>query len=292
MRKILPIIFGFLVTSFAGAQSAKEKYSGPIFDTHFHGHFVADKREAEVKALTQNHVTQCAITVPFNTKNFYPAGKNLKFIYGMMLPCPNGKVPYGGPSCFENGAEYPDVNWVRQQIEDHKIDYLGELVNQYYGISPSDSTMFPYYGLAQEFDIPVTIHTGLAGPDHGCPNFDPKMGDPALLRAALQKFPKLRVSLMHAGMPYLDGTLDIMKTFSHIYADISVIANPDIVPQEGFAGYMKALIDAGLENQLMFGSDNGDVAKMIDRVNTLAFLTKAQKEKIFRTNAEKFFRSN
>ena len=74
-----------------------------------------------------------------------------------------------------------------------------------------------------------------------------------------------------------------------MYADISVIANPAIVPMEGFAPYMKALIDAGLEDRLMFGSDGGDIAKMIDQVNNLNFLTKAQKEKIFYKNAKKFF---
>ena len=174
-------------------------------------------------------------------------------------------------------------------MRDNKIDFLGELLNQYYGISMSDSVMFPYYALAQEFNIPIAMHTGLAGPNHGCPNFDPLMGDPKLIEPALKAFPNLRVWLMHAGAPYLEGTLKIMSTYKDVYADISVIADPAIVPMEAFAPYMKALIDAGLEDRLMFGSDGGDIAKMIDQVNNLDFLTKEQKEKIFYKNAKRFF---
>jgi predicted TIM-barrel fold metal-dependent hydrolase len=232
---------------------------------------------------------EAAVTCSWNGQEPYRALKSIKFLYGMILPCPNGIVPYGGPKCFENGQDFPDINYVKQQMRDRKIDFLGELLNQYYGISMSDSIMLPYYALAQEFNIPIAIHTGLAGPDHGCPNFDPLMGDPKLLEPALKAFPGLRVWLMHAGAPYIDGTLNIMSTYKEVYADISVIANPAIIPMEAFAPYMKTLIDAGLEDRLMFGSDGGDIAKMIDQVNNLDFLTLEQKEKIFFKNAKRFF---
>jgi len=39
----------------------------------------------------------------------------------------------------------------------------------------------------------------------------------------------------------------------------------------------------------MFGSDGGDIAKMIDQINKLDFLTVEQKEKIFYKNAQTFF---
>ena len=94
---------------------------------------------------------------------------------------------------------------------------------------------------------------------------------------------------MHAGAPYLEGTLKIMTEYKQVYADISVIANPAIVPMADFSAYMKSLIDAGIEDRLMFGSDGGDIAKMIDQINKLDFLTLEQKEKIFYKNAQTFF---
>lgn len=292
MRSILAFVLLIVVVFSTSGQTGSgnvKKYQGVIFDVHLHSHLDADRRTADFDEFKRNKVTEAAITCSWNAQEPYRALKSTKFLYGMILPCPNGIVPYGGPKCFENGQEFPDINWVRQQVQYGKIDFLGELLNQYHGISLSDSLMYPYYALAQEYNIPIAIHTGLAGPDHGCPNFDPLMGDPKLIEPALRAFPKLRVSLMHAGAPYQEGTLKIMSTYPKVYADISVIADPAIVPMEAFAPYMKALIDAGLEDRLMFGSDGGDIAKMIDQVNSLDFLTKGQKEKIFYKNARKFF---
>ncbi|HEY5745560.1 MAG TPA: amidohydrolase family protein [Chryseolinea sp.] len=288
--KTFLIPFSLLIAStLCGQPNPNAAYHGEVFDTHLHGHFDVDKRAKETKEYAQNNITRAAITCPWNTQQPYRAMAKPKFLYGMIFPCPNGIVPYGGPKCFENGKDFPDPQWVRQQIRDHKIDFLGELVNEYYGISMSDSVMFPYYALAQEFNIPIGMHSGLAGPDHGCPNFDPLMGDPQLLKDVLVAFPKLKVWLMHAGAPYLKGTLDIMSAYPTVYADVSVIANPDIVTKDAFYSYMKSLVDAGLTDRLMFGSDGGDISRMIGRVNELDFLTKTQKEDIFHKNAERFF---
>ena len=118
------------------------------------------------------------------------------------------------------------------------------------------------------------------------------MGDPALMKDILVKFPGLKIWIMHAGAPYLKGTLETLSAYPQVYADISVLANPDIVKNEDFRPYMKALIDSGFENRLMFGSDNGDLDKMINAINELDFLTSEQKEKIFFKNADTFFAIN
>jgi predicted TIM-barrel fold metal-dependent hydrolase len=209
-----------------------------------------------------------------------------------MFPCPNGIVPYSGQKCFSDGSEFPDIDWVRKQILDKKIDFFGEVLNEYYGISPSDSSLHPYYALAQEFKLPVGIHTGLAGPNHLCPKYNPEMGDPVLMKSILTQFPGLKIWIMHAGAPYLKGTLEVLRDYSQVYADISVLANPDIMNKKDFHSYMKSLIDSGFENRLMFGSDNGDLKKMIDAINELDFLTTEQKENIFIRNAETFFGVN
>ena len=94
---------------------------------------------------------------------------------------------------------------------------------------------------------------------------------------------------MHAGAPFIDDTLAIMCYYWNVYADISAISNPDIFPPKDFYNIMKRLIDAGLENRLMFGSDNGDINKIIANVKGLDFLSQEQKEKIFNKNAETFF---
>ncbi len=51
---------------------------------------------------------------------------------------------------------------------------------------------------------------------------------------------------------------------------------------------MKRLIEAGLEDRLMFGSDSGDTNKILLNVEALD-LSEDQKEKISYRNAEIFF---
>ena len=94
---------------------------------------------------------------------------------------------------------------------------------------------------------------------------------------------------MHAGDRHYKETIQMMKEDARIYTDISVISNPDIVPPQAFAAGLKEFIEAGLEDRIMFGSDNGDINKTVKNVLDLEFLSDQQKEKILYRNAEKFF---
>ena len=80
-----------------------------------------------------------------------------------------------------------------------------------------------------------------------------------------------------------------MQRYKQVYADISVISNPDIMPAAQFTKIMKTFMDAGLEDRLMFGTDNGNVEKIVAAIEALDFLSKEQKNKIFYQNAERFF---
>ena len=258
-----------------------------VYDVHLHGD---PSPEKQLSNLTANGVYTIAVSTSWAQQQTYQSSKELKILHGLFVPCPNGKVPYSLQQCFEDGKEWPDVNWVEQQIKDKKIDFIGEVLAQYHGISSSDSLMYPYYALAEKYNLPVGIHTGSAGPNHGSPNFKEELGNPLLLKETLVKFPKLRVWLMHGGGPYVKDCIVMMKAHPELYTDISVLNNPNIIPAKDFVVVMKEFIDAGLEDRLMFGSDNADIKIAIASVQQLDFLTVKQKEKIFYLNAEMFFK--
>jgi hypothetical protein len=258
-----------------------------VFDVHLHGDIAPEK---QLSNLTANGVSRIAVSTSWTQQQTYQSSNGLEILHGLFVPCPNGKVPYSLQQCFEDGKEWPDINWVEQQIKDKKIDFIGEVLAQYHGISSSDSLMYPYYALAEKYYLPVGIHTGSAGPDHGSPNFKEEMGNPLLLKETLAKFPKLKVWLMHGGGPFVKECIEMMNTFPGLYADISVLNNPNIIPAKDFAGIMKAYLDAELEDRLMFGSDNADIKACISSVEQLDFLSAQQKEKIFYKNAEVFFK--
>jgi hypothetical protein len=278
----------FLLVGFAFFISCNEKGNRlQVFDVHLHGDQAPEK---QLSNLTTNGVGTIAVSTSWAQQQTYQSSNDLKILHGLFVPCPNGKVPYSLQQCFEDGKEWPDISWVEQQIKDKKIDFIGEVLAQYHGISSSDSLMYPYYVLAEKYNLPVGIHTGSGGPDHGCPNFKEEMGNPLLLKETLAKFPKLRVWLMHGGGPYVKECIEMMKMHPGLYTDISVLNNPRIIKAKDFAAVMKEFIDAGLEDRLMFGSDNADVRTCISAVEQLEFLSAKQKEKIFLSNAKLFFK--
>ena len=258
-----------------------------VYDVHLHGDAAPEK---QLSNLTANGVYTIVVSTSWQQQQTYQSTDELSVLHGLFVPCPNGKVPYSLQQCFEDGKEWPDIDWVEQQIKDKKIDFIGEVLTQYHGISSSDSLMFPYYALAEKYNLPIGIHTGSAGPNHGSPNFKEEMGNPLLLKETLAKFPRLRVWLMHGGGPYVKECIEMMKMHPGLYTDISVLNNPSIIPSKDFAAVMKEFIDAGLEDRLMFGSDNADIKITIDAVEQISFLTSDQKAKIFYKNAEQFFK--
>lgn len=257
-----------------------------IFDVHLHG----DKSpQSQVDQLSRNGVYKVAVSTSWDLQQRYADIQGVVIYRGLMLPCPEGRVPYSRQLCFAAGEEWPEPEWVEQQIIDGKINFLGEILAQYHGISASDTLLFPYYRLALKYSLPVGIHTGSAGPDHGCPNFSEELGNPSLLQNALAKFPQLKVWLMHAGGPFLKETIEVMRNHPHVYLDISAINNPEILPSPLFAETMETLVASGLEDRILFGSDNADIATLIQSLEDLAFLTREQKDKVYFRNAESFF---
>src|SRR3546814_10261699 len=93
---------------------------------------------------------------------------------------------------------------------------------------------------------------------------------------------------MHSGAPFFDETVAIMREYPRIYADISVINNPRIVPPQAFTTMMRALLDAGLGDRIMFGSDNADITVTRASLDALPFLNTAPKQAILQGNAERF----
>lgn len=258
----------------------------PIFDVHLHGN---SNPRTQLETLINAGVYKIAVSSSWDLQQQYNDMDNLRVLRGLMVPCPNGKVPYSLQACFQDGREWPPLDWVEEQIKSGKINFIGEVLSQYHGVSSSDTMLLPYYQLAKKYNIPVGIHTGSAGPDHGCPNFKEELGNPALMETLLTKVPGLRVWIMHGGAPFHEEAIRIMKQFPQVHADLSAINNPAILKHEQFSAVVKQFSDNGLVDRLMFGSDNGEIDVTINSILQLSFLTKEQKDKILYLNAERFF---
>ncbi len=197
------------------------------------------------------------------------------------------------PLAADDGVTWPSLEELRSGYRTGKLGAMGEITAQYVGISPSDPALEPYFALAEELDIPVGIHTGLAAPRtpyQCCPKFRLALGNPLLLEELLLKHPKLRVYIMHGGHPYLAETIAIMHMYPQVYTDLAVI--DWVFPREWFHNYLRQLVQAGFGKRLMFGSDQliWPQTIAIENIESADFLTAEQKRDIFYNNAVRFLR--
>ena len=120
------------------------------------------------------------------------------------------------------------------------------------------------------------------------------MGNPALLRPVLERYPGLRVWLQHVGAgrgalpPFWDETLALLRDYPNVYLDLSITNGA--MPQEQYEATLQRLIDAGFGDRIMFGSDNLPLAPTLARMRQVTWLGDAQRRAILYGNAARFFR--
>lgn len=193
------------------------------------------------------------------------------------------------------------IETLKLKIKNGEVLGIGEVGNFYTGIAPNDPVLDTLYRIAEENDLPIGIHFGLAFPSSQLttyPNMRVEYANPLMLQDVLIKFPKLRLYIMHAGLPFFpEETFAMLFMFLNLYADISAL------PWGGLAsGYLKEslkefLIKAdknGFIGRLMFGSDEhirpGAIGLSIDFINQADYLTETQKRYILYNNAARFLK--
>lgn len=118
------------------------------------------------------------------------------------------------------------------------------------------------------------------------------LGNPLMLEEVLVRHPRLRVSVMHAGYPMADEMRALLFSYPHVYVDIGGIVYTE--PRPAFYPFLRALVEAGYGDRIMFGSDQmiwpGIIGPAIRTIEDAPFLTEAQKRDIFYNNAARFLR--
>ena len=182
-----------------------------------------------------------------------------------------------------------DIKRIEEDLKGSKIAVIGEIASQYNNFTMDDAALEPLYNLAERFDVPVLVHCEGVG---GGENFPILKGNPLLASNVLQKHPNLRLYIENAGWPFLEEIVSLMYCYPNVYADLSTITW--IIPQKAFHSYLEALIEAGLEKRLMFGSDQmiwpETIPMAIESIESAGFLSEEQKRDIYYNNAARFLR--
>jgi len=178
--------------------------------------------------------------------------------------------------------------------EQDKLHAIGEMAPFYEGLTAENDSLKSYFDLAEELGIPVGFHIFPGGAPGGIYMGDDKMrvknANPKQLEEVLVNHPKLRVYVMHGGLPYLEDMKAMLYAHPQLYLDIGVVNWG--LPKEEFHSFLKGLFDAGFGNKIMYGTDQmvwpETIGVGIDAINSAEFLTHEQKEDIFFNNAAEF----
>jgi predicted TIM-barrel fold metal-dependent hydrolase len=181
---------------------------------------------------------------------------------------------------------------LRELVRKGEVAILGEIAPQIEGISPDDEILEPYLALAEELDIPLAIHVLSFQPYYLFPQNRATLNNPLLLEKMLVRHPKLRIYVMHAGLPMLNEMISLLLLYPQVYVDVAGI--DWLLPRKEFHRYLRTLVEAGFGKRIMFGSDASmwpqTLAIGIEAIESADFLSEAQKRGILYNNAARFLR--
>lgn len=187
-------------------------------------------------------------------------------------------------------SELPNLKELDSLYKNGRLKYLGETSFNSMGIHPADERFNPYWELAEKYQIPIGFHAD-RGPFkrnmEETPNWNEVYANPLLLLPILEKYPKLKIYLMHYPGSYFNECIEVMKKYDQIYCEMTAVTM--FAPKERWEPRIKKLFEEGLGERLMFGSDYvGTIRKNIEIVYNLDWLTEDQKRDIYYNNAAKF----
>ena len=303
MAKRLLILCVVLVVSFTAPAQTPQNRRDPVIDVHLHNY----STEELLKYQAPNPLTgkpNGLATEQAHMQATLAAMERYNIVKGVVSNNHDVSLRWiaAAPGRIINswGFDDPsstDLEFVRKEATAGRVQAIGEIGNQYLGISPKDPAMERFFALAEELEIPFAIHIGLGPPGAayiGHPKYRMSLSNPLLLEEVLIKHPKLRLYVMHAGWPMTDQMVGLMWAHPQVYVDIGAIAWG--IPRKEFHSHLRRLVEAGFGKRIMFGSDQMVwpelIGAAVEGVESATFLTPEQKRDIFYNNAVEFFRLN
>lgn len=201
---------------------------------------------------------------------------------------------------IESLSDLDFITELKKKIKNKEIRGIGEVLNFYTGLAPNHPVMDTIYKIAQEFDIPVCLHfapgpTSIQTYGGFFSEARYRYSNPLLMEDVLVKYPNLRVSFMHAGVPsYTEETFVMFHMFPNTYADIGFLPVWSNYMRASLKQFLLKAVEYGFTDRIMFGSDAmkwpGAIEIGVKYIKDANFLTEQQKQDILYNNAAKFLK--
>jgi predicted TIM-barrel fold metal-dependent hydrolase len=188
------------------------------------------------------------------------------------------------------------LNFTQQELEDLRV-YLKEgslrglkLYPGYEPFYPHDPRLDPVYRLAEEYDVPVMIHSG----DTYSPRGKVKFSHPLHIDEVAVDYPNVRFVICHIGNPWIRDCMEVVYKNKNVYTDISGLVLGDF--SDRFESFMRKQLQEmllyGVEpDKVLFGTD-WPISSMESYLQFMEELKIPERErrKIMFENAAKLFK--
>lgn len=146
-----------------------------------------------------------------------------------------------------------DLQEIRAFLEEGTVKGL-KLYPGYEPFYPADPKLTPLYALAEEFDVPVMIHSG----DTYAPSGKIKFSHPINVDEVAVDFPRVRFLICHLGNPWFRDCMEVVYKNENVYADISGLVLGDF--SDRFEEYMRKQLQEMMiwgmnPAKVLFGTD-------------------------------------
>lgn len=182
-----------------------------------------------------------------------------------------------------------DMEELRGFLQEGAIKGL-KLYPGYEPFYPADPKLAPLYGLAEEFDVPVMIHSG----DTYSPTGKIKYSHPINVDEVAVDFPRVKFLICHLGNPWFRDCMEVVYKNDNVYADISGLVLGDF--SDRFEEYMRKQLQEMLvwgmnPRKVLFGTD-WPISSMESYLKFVSELPLPAKDKqmLMAENAAKLFR--
>lgn len=156
-----------------------------------------------------------------------------------------------------------------------------------------EEALAPFYALAEKYDKPVAIHTGLTASTDGLL----KYSHPLVLDEAAVRWPRVQFIMCHFGNPWLLDAVGVVEKNPNVAVDFSGLLEGKIVDAERFyrkkQGYMRMLTDwleyLDCYDRIMFGTD-WPLANLADYIRFMKEIVPEEEwEKVFFSAANRIY---
>jgi len=155
-----------------------------------------------------------------------------------------------------------------------------------------DERAFPFYGKAEELNMPVLFHCGVMACVRGI-RTSAEFMRPLRLDGVARQWPRLRIQIAHLGVPEYESATTLARIVPNIYVDMT--GSPRGWYASKTSQFIRSLFHWNTwHRKLIFGTDvrheliEGVIRKHIELLSTLD-VTQEMKDSIYRDNAREFY---